>query len=597
MTTFRQDVLTNKDYVPNIVVRLAGEYFSIYQPDSGLVIKPEFLGLVESIVINPISIDPRRVSTTIANDSFKLVDKNLVVTSLVRDTGEDIVGAAVDIWIGRIGVSMDFADYLQLPTTKVKRYSHPDNSYTFSTVGDSDRINKPIYESQVTRLDGDIFPDTSEIAVKDATDLFPSAGTFVIDNEFISYTSKNDTTKRFSGITRGVFTTTPIAHSDDASVGLANVAIANPLTIILQLLTSGGGGSSYDVLSDGCAIDQSLIDITAIEALRDAYFSGVSYHLALTNDLIGGNALSFIEDQLLAPNNLRFTYSENSKLSLALLNKPIFPSVVIDEDTITKYPTTESDGNKIVNNLQISWDWDEDAGIFNQIQTFQDAASIAAYGLTSQISLNWYGVKASLDGASLVSDFADNYFSRIATPNPEISLNVQLDKSLANVGDKAQLISSQVPASDGTLKFNSMLEIVSRSINWSTGDVLLKLSFTSFTGIRSCFLAPSDIFASVTDQKNVGLSSGRGAYWEAGWCVRLWNDLTSDYESDSVNYISAISSDAITFLNNWSTTLTTHHRLKFCDYNDAVDSQKAYCFISPQGLDFAPSEKSYKITP
>ena len=56
---------------------------------------------------------------------------------------------------------------------------------------------------------------TSSIAV-DSTDTFPSAGTFTIDSEKITYTGKTDTS--FTGITRGVDSTSGATHSDNAAV-------------------------------------------------------------------------------------------------------------------------------------------------------------------------------------------------------------------------------------------------------------------------------------------------------------------------------------------------------------------------------------------
>ena len=56
---------------------------------------------------------------------------------------------------------------------------------------------------------------TASIAV-DSTDSFPSAGTFTIDSEQITYTGRTDTS--FTGITRGVNSTSGATHSDNAAV-------------------------------------------------------------------------------------------------------------------------------------------------------------------------------------------------------------------------------------------------------------------------------------------------------------------------------------------------------------------------------------------
>lgn len=596
MTTYQEELRDNPTYVGNVIIYFLGEYFSLHTPDSGLFIKEEYRGLVSSLVTNPTSIDPRRVNTTIAENSFKLLDKNGVLSALNLDTGEDIAGQPVEIFIGRSGVGMDFADYLPLPKVYARRISKVDSSYTFSAVGESDRMNRAIYQTK-TRVSGAIFAATTSFTAKDDISLFPSSGIFRIEKEFISYAAKDDGTKTFTGLVRGLFGTTPADHDDDNDVGLADFPTGNPIDILIQLLVSSGGGSAYDVLQDGVALDSSLVDIADMESVRDALYSSAEFSLGI---YAVDNALTFIENELLMPNNLRFTYSENAKLTVAVLDKAKFVDSidVIDEDTLTKVPTWDSDTTKIVNNIQISWDYNEDTGKFGKIETFRDSASIAAYGLKDVIDFEWRGVKSANAGAALVSKFKTAYFSRLSIPSPEVAVKTHMDKSLLNVGNKSVLKTRYIPNELGQLNFNSELEVISRGINWQTGDVTLKLQFTSFTGVRSCYLAPSDTLVGVTSQKIVSLGAGRGLYYEAGWKLRLWDNIAKDYTADPVNTIASIAGDVVTFQDNFATTLTTNHRLKFCNYDDATDEQKRYCFANTIGAaNFADGGKTYKVVP
>lgn len=593
--SYRSEVQNTKAFLANVVILVGGEYFSIRDPDSGLTIKPEFRGLVGALSLPPAVNDPRRVSTTIAAASFTLLDKNLAVTNMVGDAALALISTEVRIFIGRCGVSMDFSQYFPLPVMQLRQMSKPDDRYTFSVSQSTDQINRAIYQA-ATRVAGDIFPDTSAFFVKDDISSFPATGLLLVGNELMSYAAKDDTLREFSGLFRGLYGTTAIAYADDVAVSLADYVEDNPLNIILRILTSSGGGGAYDNLSDGVALDVSLVDVTAIEAVRDQYFSAVTFRHVLSKI---SNALTEIEDEFLFPNNLRFSYSENSKLTIVALNKPEFveEADITTHDTLTKLPQWTIDGYKITNQIQLSWDYDYSTGIFGTIQTYRDAASIALYGVQNPLTFSWKGVRRDIGGLAIVTRFLDQYFSRLAIPSPEITVATQLDKSLLNPGDKTILRTTKIPNKFGQLKFDAELEIASAGINWQAGEVTQKLLFTSFTGVRNCYLAPSDTFLSVQAQNQVTLGAGRGDLWQRFWAVRLWDKVAGDYTGDPVNFIASISGDVITFVNNWATTITTNHRLKFPDFDDAVDSQRRYCFINRAGFDFSTGQESYKITP
>ena len=592
-------VKTDKRFIPNVVIQIGANYYGVRNPDSGLIITAPFDKCVGSLVLNPTSIDIKRVSTTIASYSFRLVDLNNVITAQIAGNAASFIGQTVTIWLGRnranaLETAIPFSDYYQLPKTRIKKVDHSDNSYNFSSTEDTDRMNAPIYNA-TSALAVDILAGTTTLTMRDAIDDFPSSGLLKIDNEFMSYSSKDNTAKTFSGVVRGMLSSTPAAHNANTNAYHAQQVTGNPLTIILNILTSSGGGSAYDVLQDGVALSNTLLDLTAIEALRDSLFTGISFKLTLCNIT---NALKFIEEQLLQPCNLRFTYSKNSKLTLAILDRAAFveESDLIDENSITSYPKWSVDDSKIINVLKISWDYQDGTNVFNKVETYKDAASISAYGERSPLTFSFKGVQSSLGGAAFISDYVTTLFYRLSQPVAEVSLSTQMDKSLQTIGDKALIKTGTIPASDGTLNFATEMEIVERSINFQTGDVNFKLAFTSFTNIRSCYIAPSDTFLSVQAQNKVTLAAGRGALWLTGWKVRLWNNTTNAYEADAVNTILSVVSDTITFQNNFTTTLTTNHRLKFADYDDVIESQKRYCFISNVGLNFVDGKPTYRIT-
>lgn len=88
------------------------------------------------------------------------------------------------------------------------------------------------YEDFTTTLTADIATPstTADIQVADTTDA-PSSGSILIGKELISYTGKTATS--FTGITRGVGSSTQTAHVAGAIVTSAQVAAANTRTLLI----------------------------------------------------------------------------------------------------------------------------------------------------------------------------------------------------------------------------------------------------------------------------------------------------------------------------------------------------------------------------
>lgn len=624
MSTYLEAVQAEKKYTGNVVIQIGTDYFSIREPDSGLSIAAPYRECIFSLVLNPTTIDIRKVTTTISSFSFRLLDKDGIITALVLGDAVNLIGQEVRIFLGRSDVGMDFADYFELPRTYINKCDHGDNSYNFVCTEQTERMAKPIYKFE-SALAVDILAGTTTWTMRDDITPFPASGFLKVENEFVSYAGKDLILNRFTGVVRGELNSTPAAHSANSNTVLVETVTDNPLTIILKLLISGGGGGPYDVLQSGLGLDASLIDVAEIEALRDDLFVGDSYTLSLYSI---PSALKYLEDQLLMPNNLRFTNSRNSKVSLAILDKAVFVEEddVIDEDTITKYPKWSIDGAKVTNSITVNWGFNEGTNRYEQKATFTDSASIAAYGASTPLVFSFKGPKVATGGATLVDDFGSKLLARLAYPTPQIDVSTQIDKSLQTIGDKAYMVSDKIPSADGTLNFASNLEIISRAINQTSGDVQFKLAFTSFTNIRSAFIAPSDLITSFISQKRINVANGRGPQYKVGWYMRLWDETAKVYKSDPPNKIVEIRLNdlglftqdgdtlvledgfnllqdnlapeaTIVFENDWATDLSTStYRIRFADYNEAVESQKRYGFLSLGGANFDDGKPTYKVT-
>lgn len=633
MSAYIDVVKTDKKYTGNVVIKITPQvedstpsYFSIREPDSGLNVQTPHNKSVVALTLNPTQIDLRKVSTTISSFSFRILDKDEIITSLVGGDAADLIGAEVRIYLGRSNVAMDFADYFELPVTYITKCEHGDSSYVFNSSEQTERMAKPIYAFK-SALGVDILAATTTWTMRDDITDAPESGFLKVDNEFVSYSGKDLVNNRFTGVIRGELNSTPAAHTANTDCVLVETVTDNPLNIILKILISNGGGGTYDTLQDGLGIDAALIDIAGIEALRDELFLDVEYTLSIYEV---ESALRFIENELLMPNGLRFTNSIDSKVTLAILDKARFveETDVIDEDTITKFPKWTIDGTKVTNIIEVRWNYSEGTDTWQNRDVFRNEDSIALYGAQKPLKFDFKGIKLSLDGQALVDDFGSRLLARLSTPTPEIQITTQIDKSLQTIGDKAYLVSSKIPAPDGTLNFASDLEIVSRAINQTSGDVTLKLAFTSFTTIRSGFIAPSDLITSTVSQRKVNVVAGRASKYLVGWYMRLWDEVNQVYCDDAPNKIvgfetdtsylltedgdylvtedgerliteESSTEDSIIFENDWTTPITSpnNYRIRFADYDDVITSQKRYGFVSEEtGLDFADGKPSYKVT-
>lgn len=579
--------LPDKKYIPNVIVRFAGQYFSIRQPDSGLTVPASQNGLISSLSLNPSSVDPFRPSVAISSNSFKIIDKNLAVTSLFNGNLSLFQGELCEIWLGRVGVGMDFSQYLKLTDTFISKVSRQDGAYTFQTQEVRDRLNKDVY-SEKTKLSGDILIGTTVITVQSPP--LNSSGLIKIDDEFISYTGVSG--NQLTGCIRGEEGSVPAGHDLGSDVFFCEVVSGNPIDILLKLLISPSGGGPYSTLLDGGNIDDALVDVEEFEEIRDEYFVGQNYNLILYQI---DNLKQFIENEILSPAGIRLRSNNNSKIGLGIITKPVVnvDAPDLDDDQFTNRPQYSVDETKIVNRLNIQWGYNWPTEKFTAITSYEDAPSIAEFGQKKSVTLNFRGIQ---DQAT-VDEIAKNYFLRFAYPKPQVSGSTHFSASAWELLEKAPVITNHIPTTTGDLNFGDSLEILSKAINYQTGDVRFQLSFTQFTGLRVCFLAPSDTITAVTNQKTVTIGAGRGAQYRTGWKMRLYSNTTRNWLADPVNTIASISGDTITFENDWTTTLVGGvHKITFADYDQVIDQQKRFCFISDDGNNFTDGKPSYLIS-
>lgn len=595
MTTYVQEVPNKKRFIPNVVVRLKDTYFSIHEPDSGLAI-PKNQRILKNLVLNPSQVDLKKVTQTIASYSLRM-SPNQSFTGLLLDDTTVLLNETVEIWLGRIGVGMDFADYFKLIDTKVRAMDYRDGTFNIKTRESFDLMTREVFNLQ-TNLTFAI-DDTVTSFGGDFTD-WPASGKIKVGEELMTYASRDDST--LFGVIRGIDSDAS-SHSQGEEVFFIWQLTGNPVDLLLQILISGGGGGVYDVLSTGLGISESLIDVAKFESIRDEFFPTEDYSIPVFG--IGDTLKELIEPELLQSLNVRFYTTDNQKIGIAILDQAEFSTATktINERSISAPPKWSVTQDKVFNVVEMKWDYDPALQRYNSIRTFKDQESIDKYGESKPLKFAFKGVKTSLGGVAIVTDRATRILSRFKTPTPKISLTTHLDKSQYNVGDKVIVTSREMPGATGVLNFADTLEIVSRAISHATGTVQFKLAYTSYTGVGNlAYIAPANSIVSVINQSKFTFGVGLGDHWEIGYFVRLYNIETCSYEQfggvDEVRQISDINGDEITVDSAFETTIDpSKHVVRFADYDETNQAQKAFCFIGQGGeLPFPDGAPPYKVT-
>lgn len=590
MTDYVSEI-DKKRFTPNVVVYVLGQYFAIHEPDSGLTVDVDSR-CIKTLTVNPTRIDLKKVTQSISNFSVTFAPSR-DFTFLLRENTTVLINEEIRIFLGRIGVGMDFADYYELSKTRVRSFDYRDGTFNIKTREAYDLMTREVFNATTTLTNA--IDDVVTTIQMDTTNL-PNSGKLRLTNEIITYTSK-DATNIF-GVTRGV-NSTATGHGEGVEVKRVYELNGNPVDLLLQVLISNGGGGTYDVLDSGLGIDESLIDIAKFIAIRDEFFPARVYDLEFF--AIEDTLKELLEPDFLQSLNVRFAATANNKIGISILDQAEFTTSTgeIGEQEISSAPRWRVVQDKIYNNIEVKYDYNVSRNTYESIAFFEDTDSVNKYGKSKPVKFSFRGVKSSSGGGTIVTDFQNRFLTRFSTPTPEIELQTHMNKSLLNVGDKVIVTSRELPSASGNLNFADTLEVVNKAINHTSGVVRYKLAYTSYTGVGNLgYIAPSSSIATVVSQNNFNFGAGIGDKWETGYYVRLYNTQTCQFETDTPREIVAISGDNITVDTDWTTTLLPNvHVIRFADYDDVSQSQKKYAFVSANGdANFPDDSPPYRIT-
>ena len=577
--------LAKNQFQGNIVIEINGARYSQYQVDSGIVIDSDKIGLVESTNISGDKVDVRSVKTSISTASFSLLDKNGLITAAVGADSTGWIDKEIKIYFGFITGSFDWSDYTLLTTAILKNRSKKPNFWDFKAKEATSLLKKQIFTT-FDSLSAGIAQGDTTLTLNDAS-AFPSSGIIKIDEEVILYSGKTD--NDLTGLSRGDESSDDVAHAANEIVYLVTEKEDHAVNIML------------DIMQNEMGISSSLIDITSFTDIRDGSLSSDPDIRLLIFNITDG--LQYFEEQLLSATGCRLTMREGLITLVELDAIDLGATAVdIDETTIDGDPIYNVNGDRIVNQIIVNWNWVEGLNKFTRTNTYPPSGiseSITNFGLRKPIELNLKGVITANDPTGSIStNRANRLLARLDQPSAEISLRTQFKNFAVNVGDDVLVTHRFLPSSGGGLGLSELLEVMSKSSTGFEKDsrISFNLSYSSFAGLRLGVITPDPLLTgSITSQSVFDVPDG--ACYRVGYFLRLWDNLNQVYFSDPANEIVSISGNTITMADPWITTLGPNVRLVFAEYDNWSDLQKArYAAIGDNSGFFLDGAQSYQIS-
>jgi hypothetical protein len=309
------------------------------------------------------------------------------------------------------------------------------------------------------------------------------------------------------------------------------------------------------------------------------------------------NALKYIEVELLQANNLRLT-EVDGKLSIAILDQsvPGDDLPVVDEDVILRSPepSWRLSENRLFNSFVMQYFYNEGTGTYAKSKQFDDLASQAVHGVIKQADFKFKGI--TNDGVA--TERGNRLMDRFSTPQSEITVSQFLSTYETPPGEKVTFVHSALPSPGGGLGLNHELELLRRAINYAMGVVEATYVFTSYINLRRGLIAPSSAIFSVaatTPKAIFNVPTGEGIRYKAGYVLRLFSSATH-LLVEGINTVEGVVGDTITMTGSWPGLNATAKYLKFADYDDASDVQRAkYMYIVGASGLFADGTGGYRI--
>lgn len=505
---------TAKDKRPRYVIELAFDsantilwYFTSHAdtatPGGASVISK----VVEGLAGTSQTLSPDKATATIGDISFKLVDKDSVITNQLGSQialGRSTRRQRVRVYVGYEG--LDFADYSLVQTQLVTNISYDAGSYNFSCKDIQREMRKDIFDQARTTLSSTLSASATTVEVADTSAFSmvahgnsysdsPSAtvGYIKIQDEIIKYTGKTST--QFTGCTRGALNTLPVEHAiDPAAVADRRTPVSEyiylemPAVKLMYALLTGvlhnQGGATLPVRWH-LGIPTTYV--------RLASFTGIGPDLWDTaNDQNGlvvrfealekEDGKKFIEEELALLTGVFMPIHTDGTLGLRRMENILAGASYVrqlDETNVVQAGTLTHDMEGLHNQIQVSWNYEPFHEDFTRVNLLIDSPSITKHGKSDVLKLEFRGLHGSRHSSIMLAQRFDSLRDRYSGPPLRLPLKLVPSCNGLEVGDVVRVRLPKVKDFVANGGLDRSFEIQSVKMDWITGALQLELFASS----------------------------------------------------------------------------------------------------------------------
>ena len=106
---------------------------------------------IKKLTLNPSQIDRKKVTQSISSYSMRLKPEAPFV-QLLKDKTSLLMNETVEIWVGRVGIDLDFSGYQKLNDTKIRTMSYKDGSWNIRRREAYDLMTKEQAEAKLEAM-------------------------------------------------------------------------------------------------------------------------------------------------------------------------------------------------------------------------------------------------------------------------------------------------------------------------------------------------------------------------------------------------------------------------------------------------------------
>lgn len=359
--------------------------------------------------------------------------------------------------------------------------------------------------------------------------------------------------------------------------------------------------SQWDTFPIGLKMKSNDVDQYEFNRLYRLFLSSFDLDFLLQNQIEGK---SFIEEQIMAPMTC-FSIFRNGRASMSYHIGPIPGAelLTLSQENIenaSKLVMRRSLSKNYINTVIYNWDYGALSGKYDSSKKYEDAASLADFGIdTRSKTIQSQGMTSASQALAKSLQSSNRFLNRYKRAAEYLD-NVEVrfgDGFSVDIGDIVILDTAGLSVTDirsgsrsGTERF---FQVLNKQLDIKTGKVQLSLTDTNFsTAARYCLISPTSKIKSGSNATAFVIESSFTSVYGANeylkWkrfgefiCRVRSPDGTTRNGTALVN---TVNTNSITLQASLGFTPQAGDLLEFSTYNDATDMQKlAYGFMRNTG--------------